>query len=372
MEDVIAFSDTHTYLSFLKDDIESDGNLVYVYNPDFPETASFEEIVNDQIEKEFEFYIKEGYANLVDYREIIYQMALDYFKYNQDDDFLIKVRDNNFIANDYLYPLGKTGYEQYYTDIKEFWRDLYNPNPKVKRKTIGGIYEDKKVPLNKEEETYKIEKQWTEFKEDESDFTCDFYLPSSFINDDYYKCSAENIKNHFSDKYAYWNKNVVEAPELLNFWLEILDDAGDLSKYSIPNIGDRAKSINDSKVTAIYFRETPNIIFTSYKDYDFLNLNTGYVYIWLQDYIANSFTISAQGKSAKDRIDELLYNHTYASESISLTTIPIYYLEPNTRIYVHDEESNINGDYIIDKITVPLTYNGTMSITANKAVERLY
>ena len=102
------------------------------------------------------------------------------------------------------------------------------------------------------------------------------------------------------------------------------------------------------------------------------NINTGYVYIWLQDYIANSFTISAQGKSAKDRIDELLYNHTYASENISLTTIPIYYLEPNTRIYVHDEESNINGDYIIDKITVPLTYNGTMSITANKAVERLY
>ena len=323
-------------------------------------------------------YISKEYENpqsnqiICDWREIIYQMALDYFKYNQDDDFLIKVRDNNFIANDYLYPLGKTGYEQYYTDIQGFWRDLYNPNPEVKRETIGGIYEDKKVPLNKEEETYKIEKQWTEFKEDESDFTCNFYLPSSFIDDDYYKCSAENVKNHFSDKYAYWNKNVVEAPELLNFWLEILDDAGDLSKYSIPNIGDRAKSINDSKVTAIYFRETPNIIFTSYKDYDFLNLNTGYVYIWLQDYIANSFTISAQGKSAKDRIDELLYNHTYASENISLTTIPIYYLEPNTRIYVHDEESNINGDYIIDKITVPLTYNGTMSITANKAVERLY
>ena len=257
-------SDTHTYLSFLKGDIEHNGNLVYFYNPDFPEAASFEEIVNDQIEKEFEFYIKDGHLNLVDYREVIYQMAIDYFKYNQDDDFLIKLRDNNFIANDYLYPLGKTGYEQYYTDIQGFWRDLYDPNPEVKRKTVGGLYEDVKVPLNKEDETYKIEKQWKDFKEDETDFTCNFYLPSSFINKEYYKCSAENVKNHFSDKYAYWNKNVVEAPELLNFWLEILDDAGDLSKYSIPNIGDRAKSINDSKVTAIYFRETPNIIFTSY------------------------------------------------------------------------------------------------------------
>jgi hypothetical protein len=38
---------------------------------------------------------------------------------------------------------------------------------------------------------------------------------------------------------------------------------------------------------------------------------------------------------------------------------------------VHDEESKINGDYIINKITIPLTYNGTMSISAVKAVERL-
>jgi hypothetical protein len=49
----------------------------------------------------------------------------------------------------------------------------------------------------------------------------------------------------------------------------------------VPYIGSRAKSINDSNVSAIYFRETPNIIFTSSKDYDPDNINTGYVYIWL-------------------------------------------------------------------------------------------
>ena len=54
-----------------------------------------------------------------------------------------------------------------------------------------------------------------------------------------------------------------------------------------------------------------------------------------------------------------------------MTTIPVYYLEPNTRVYVHDEESGINGQYIISKMTIPLTYNGTMSITATKAVDRI-
>jgi hypothetical protein len=49
--------------------------------------------------------------------------------------------------------------------------------------------------------------------------------------------------------------------------------------------------------------------------------------------------------------------------------VPIYYLEPNTRVHVFDEETNINGDYIVSKITIPLAYNGTMSLTATKASE---
>ena len=84
------------------------------------------------------------------------------------------------------------------------------------------------------------------------------------------------------------------------------------------------------------------------------------------------FTISSQGKSAKDKINEMLYNHAYCVENISITAVPVYYLEPNTRIFVHDEESKINGEYLVSKITIPLTYNGTMSISATKAVERLY
>ena len=76
----------------------------------------------------------------------------------------------------------------------------------------------------------------------------------------------------------------------------------------------------------------------------------------------NYFSISAQGKSAKDALDELLYNHSYYTESINISAIPVYYWEPNTRISIQDEMSKINGEYIISRITLPLTYNGTMSI----------
>ena len=83
------------------------------------------------------------------------------------------------------------------------------------------------------------------------------------------------------------------------------------------------------------------------------------------------FSISAQGKSAKDKLDELIYKHSYCIESATITTIPIYYLEPNTRIYLHDTDSKLDGDYIISKISIPLSYNGTMSITATKAAKNI-
>ena len=49
--------------------------------------------------------------------------------------------------------------------------------------------------------------------------------------------------------------------------------------------------------------------------------------------------------------------------SISLTTIPIYYLEPNTRIYIEGY-----GDYTLDKISFSLNYNATMSLTCTKVM----
>jgi hypothetical protein len=50
-------------------------------------------------------------------------MALDYHNHHNEDSFHVTVAKNN----PDLYPTGITGYEQYYTDLLEFWRQLYNP-----------------------------------------------------------------------------------------------------------------------------------------------------------------------------------------------------------------------------------------------------
>jgi hypothetical protein len=81
---------------------------------------------------------------------------------------------------------------------------------------------------------------------------------------------TEEQKSYYADgDYKYWNKAVYEAPETLIFWFDFLETTisdneklnSDLSKFYVDKIGARSKSINDSAVKSIYFRETPDVIF---------------------------------------------------------------------------------------------------------------
>jgi hypothetical protein len=144
-----------------------------------------------------------------------------------------------------------------------------------------------------------------------------------------------------------------------------------MSKCSVPAIGIRSTVINDKDVKAIHYKEIPPIIFTNSKWNNQFEEISGYQYINLTTGFSNLFAISSKGKTAKERIEELLYYHSYCSENISISAIPIYTLEPNFKIYIRDDKCNINGEYIINKITIPLNYNKMMNITATKAVTEI-
>lgn len=329
-------------------------------------------------------------AEEYDWREIVYQMALDYYKYNILDDFELRL-----IKANPEYPTGQTGYEPYYIDMQGFWRQLYNPSLQGDiRKAEDDIKSLEQITIDLSKEITDLEMRISELNQKLLDDT---------ISEDEYSEMVENkeklrikrdrlgvtetnlaslneqledlksdIENYYQDgDRKYWNRDVFESPETINFWFDFLDTPGELQQFNVKTVGSRSKAINDSTVKSIYFRETPSVIFTNnISEEDWL---TGYKYIQVPEVNMESmFTISAQGKSAKDRLDELIYQHGYCIESATINAIPVYYLEPNTRIYLHDEETNLDGDYIISKITLPLSYDGTMSITATKAAESLF
>jgi hypothetical protein len=190
-----------------------------------------------------------------------------------------------------------------------------------------------------------------------------FYLVVDDVEDSIY------VSSYYDDANLYWNKNVSTNPSALNYWFDFLDTEGELSQFNVKAIGSRTKAVNETTVKSIYFRETPTVIY-GVPNGEGIN---GYKYININQAIAdNMFTISAQGKSAKDRLDELLYTHGYCSESATVTTIPIYYLQPNTRIHLYDPETKLDGDYIVSKITISLAYNGTMQLTVTKAAQTIF
>lgn len=294
--------------------------------------------VSKEYNKKYNIEDNSNYS-IVDWREIIYQMALDYYKHSHDDDFSSNIQLFNIDENSgkSYYEAGRTGYEQYYHDIEGFWRLLYAPEDYLKGYRPG------------------------------------FNTNNVVDKNDFYK----------NGKYCGpWSKKVTECPSELLFWFDFFDADGlGLGQFSVPAIGNRPKNKTNDKVRAIIYQDIPDIILIDEKTYENYEntgkLLTGYTYIIVDNFIqrcldSDDILLSTRGLTAQEQIDDMLYNFAYCNETINITGVPIYYLEPNTIISAKDEKRTVNGYYILNKITLPLDYKGTMKINAIKVPERIY
>ena len=365
--------DASYYSSYFQENIDTEDNdqeNILQLNTDYKhhKTASGDIENNNTLVIDLQDFIYHNTYVCCDWREIIYQMARDYNKYGHLDNFTSKLIE----ANPHL-TSGKTGYEQYYIDIEGFWRTLYKPIDAVEclatinsypQEYLEQLVEDLTQAIkntdNPSEETLEDLKEWTK--------RLDFYRD----NEKYYYFTGKSVGNYemiTNEKLLYWARDVVENPSNLVFWFDFLNATGELKKFSVPVIGNRPKVETQADVQAIAYHDTPEVLigtpeFSSSitKNYSILQLGP------YEDLVAKS----AQGQSAKEAMDNLIFNYVYATDSISITSVPIYHLEPNTRIYIKDEESKIDGDYIINSISLPLTYNGTMNLSATKAPIKIF
>ena len=97
----------------------------------------------------------------------------------------------------------------------------------------------------------------------------------------------------------------------------------------------------------------------------------GQEYILVDSAIYNMLAIGGSQRSAFVEIKDLLYEMTAYNESVSISTLPIYHLEPNTRIGIKDADIDIFGDYMINSISLPLDTNGTSSISATRPITKM-
>ena len=200
-----------------------------------------------------------------------------------------------------------------------------------------------------------------------------------FGNDsNYYYTELENEWTKLYDydiKNPTWKTEVLNNPSGLDFFLDFIDSGSKISEFSISNIGRRTHVVNDDSINCIFEPEIPNYILIE-ADGD-INNEIDEADKRNQPWINVSSDIwagLAQGgsyNSAFNMIQDLLYQYTGYNESISLQTLPMYFLEPNIRIAVKNEETGIYGEYMLNNFSIPLDINGTMSLSCTKALERI-
>jgi hypothetical protein len=162
----------------------------------------------------------------------------------------------------------------------------------------------------------------------------------------------------------------------INFYIDFIDSDAKISNFSVQNIGRRPKVVNDTSINCVFAPDIPDFVLIETGQDNTQSLREeciakGQKYVQVDSNVYDAIATGGTSNSAYDYVRSLLYTTTSYNESISLNAIPIYYLEPNTRITVQNKDASINGDYMIKTISLPLAVSGTMSLSCTKALERI-
>ena len=192
-------------------------------------------------------------------------------------------------------------------------------------------------------------------------------------------------------EYNHWSPSVREDPASLVFWIDFIDTTSEVGKYAVSQIGRRMKVVNNDSIKILFTKQIPPIVFipdyqevadlleieyisaedAAEKVREYCAANETNYFFQLSPQVESSFVNSSTGSSAFDEIRNLLYQYLVYNTTISISCLPRYWYEPNNMIYLENRENGIQGNYVITQYSLPLTYNGTMSITMTQALTRV-
>ena len=179
-----------------------------------------------------------------------------------------------------------------------------------------------------------------------------------------------------------WIEGVLDSPSSLDWWLDFIDNDSALTKFSVDAIGRRSYAKVESGCNCVFEPDIPDIVMVNVGDQEgMIDVRTGQTQeelkelglhpIQVSQAIYDSVTVGGSFNSCYQNVRQLLTDYTDYNESITVNCLPIYHLEPNTRVHFTDIDSGIDGDYIINSISFDLSHSGTMNINAKKVIEKL-
>ena len=177
-----------------------------------------------------------------------------------------------------------------------------------------------------------------------------------------------------------FKQDTFKNPSEINYYLDFIDTQTSVSQFAVDNIGRRTKILNEGKnVNCVFEAWIPDVILIN-KDATDNSApgklrkeceKRGLFMYQVPSVIFDNIEIGGNLNSAYEVIRQLIHEYTSYNESISLQTLPIYFLQPNTRISVYDSKSNIYGDYMINNMSFSLDSSSLLTINATRALNKI-
>lgn len=184
-----------------------------------------------------------------------------------------------------------------------------------------------------------------------------------------------------------------------NFFFDIIDaNTSSLGEYGVQNIGRRMDTYNEEdKINCLFRPEIPNVVFLNKDDpsqnwsdnttiTEVRDISTAIEMLeaqreecilnnqpWVQvpnDVFANLIT-GGYLNSAYEALRYELFAHTKYQKVVSITALPAFYLEPNSRVEVSERTTNTYGDFMVQNISLTLGPGANMSVSLSEVSERL-
>ena len=223
-----------------------------------------------------------------------------------------------------------------------------------------------------------------------------FYSDDSWLGDIYRqsRLNRVDVDYYFEELDAFWPQmydlqtqqfvNQESDRSLLhttlidgNYFLDFIDpQSSGIGEYSVQNIGRRQDIIDSDDINCLFTPTIPDIIWLSIDDDDIESKrrecdDNGQPYSQLRGELFQHLYVGGYKNGAFDAIKTELWSHTTYQKSISISAIPVFYLEPNSRVTINDTTTNTHGDYEISTITVPLGGDGLMSVSGNECIQKM-
>lgn len=192
----------------------------------------------------------------------------------------------------------------------------------------------------------------------------------------------QELLDLFDDIYNFQEKkfkaDLINHPNDLLYFFDYLEPLSGLGDSSVDVIKTKIHSYQQNGIKRLYNVNVPDYIIIS-AGMDEMSKqilenqldNEGQKHVEVSTDIYSKLAVGTYCYTAQETAQELLYQHTNYNETIVLQAVPIYYLEPNTRISVYNKKAGMEGDYVIKSISLPIDAGSAMTINAIRARERI-